>query len=81
MKKYVKVVMVGAMLTGGVILGSVWGVNASGAEPTTPGTLVTKSYVDEKVKPIVLVELGKGGGVTNGGQTAAEADLEVVTII
>jgi hypothetical protein len=75
MNKLTKIILSTALITSGVIAGSIWGVNVFAAD-TTPGTssdpLVTKSYVDQQVKSLIQAELKKG----NTGNDTANKDKD-----
>ncbi|GAV12438.1 hypothetical protein [Paenibacillus sp. NAIST15-1] len=75
MNKFTKVILSTTLITGGIVAGSILGVNAFAAD-TTPGTssdpLVTKSYVDQQVKSLIQAELKKGN--TGNDTTSKDKD-------
>ncbi|NEZ43481.1 hypothetical protein [Paenibacillus alvei] len=93
MNKLTKVILSTTLIAGGIVAGSILGVNAFAAD-TAPGTssdpLVTKSYVDQQVKALIQAELKKGStgndaskdkdNVKQPETDASSTELKVVTV-
>ncbi|MGZ9586284.1 hypothetical protein [Paenibacillus marinisediminis] len=87
MKQSKKIIFTAAVLSGGILMGSLMNINAwstAGAEPgNAQDPLVTKSYVDQLFAKLSGGNGGNGGGTSDNGSAggSATADkMEIVTI-
>ncbi|WP_019123240.1 hypothetical protein [Brevibacillus massiliensis] len=77
--KSVRTSLTAGIIIGGMIFASQAWADVAGAPGSADDPVVTKSYVDQKIREALGGAAPVGGGVTNSGGTAA-AGLEVVEL-